>query len=59
MPLFLNLSCALHYEELMNWRRDGLVVWKPVRALLFAKEGVLLDQGSSDCLSTRWLPWPG
>ena len=41
MPLFLNLSCALHYEgELMNWRRDGLVVWKPVRALLFADQKV-------------------
>ena len=40
MPLFLNLSCALHYEgELMNWRRDGLVVWKPVRALLFWIKG--------------------
>ena len=20
----------------MNWKRDGLVVWKPVKALLFA-----------------------
>ena len=24
----------------MNWRRDGLVVWKPVRALLFADQKV-------------------
>ena len=24
----------------MNWRRDGLVVWKPVRALLFADKRV-------------------
>ena len=24
----------------MNWRRDGLVVWKPVRALLFADKKV-------------------
>ena len=24
----------------MNWRRDGLVVWKPVRALLFADQQV-------------------
>ena len=24
----------------MNWRRDGLVVWKPIRALLFADKGV-------------------
>ena len=24
----------------MNWRRDGLVLWKPVRALLFADKKV-------------------
>ena len=24
----------------MNWRRDGLVVWKPIRALLFADKKV-------------------
>ena len=24
----------------MNWRRDGLVLWKPVRALLFAYKKV-------------------
>ena len=24
----------------MNWRRDGLVVWKPVRAFLFADQKV-------------------
>ena len=24
----------------MNWRRDGLVVWKPVRTLLFADHKV-------------------
>ena len=24
----------------MNWRRDGLVAWKPVRALLFADKKV-------------------
>ena len=24
----------------MNWRRDGLVPWKPVRALLFADKKV-------------------
>ena len=24
----------------MNWKRDGLVVWKPVKALLFADKMV-------------------
>ena len=24
----------------MNWRRDGLVIWRPVKALLFADKKV-------------------
>ena len=27
----------------MNWRRDGLVVWKPVRAFLFADQKVFFS----------------
>ena len=26
----------------MNWKRDGLVVWRPVKALLFADERAFL-----------------
>ena len=45
----------------MNWRRDGLVLWKPVRALLFADKKVFfwikgkLDLSEYQMAALVWL----
>ena len=44
----------------VNWKRDGLVVWRPVKALLFAdKKAFYWIKEKLGLLSTKWLPWFG
>ena len=47
----------------MNWRRDGLVVWEPVRALLFADKKVFFwikgKFGLSEYQMTALAWWKG